>query len=82
MEKRIGVVSIIVEQFDHVSKVNAIIHDYMHIVVGRMGIPYREREISAVISIVVDGTSDEISALTGKLGKLEGIHVKSLMNKR
>lgn len=80
MKKRIGVIGIVVEDFESVSKVNSILHEYAQIIVGRMGIPYRERNIS-VISLIVDGTSDEVSALTGKLGKVPGINVKSALAK-
>jgi putative iron-only hydrogenase system regulator len=82
MSKRIGVINIIVQEFDGVAKVNAILHDSMDVIIGRMGLPYKERGISAVITLVVDATSDEISSLTGKLGKIEGINVKSVMYKR
>ncbi|MNC33418.1 hypothetical protein D3C76_1585490 [compost metagenome] len=81
MSKRIGVINIIVQEFDGVAKVNAILHDSMDVIIGRLGLPYKERGISAVITLVVDATSDEISSLTGKLGKIEGINVKSVMNK-
>jgi putative iron-only hydrogenase system regulator len=81
MSKRIGVINIIVQEFDGVAKVNTILHDSMDVIIGRMGLPYKERGISAVITLVVDATSDEISSLTGKLGKIEGINVKSVMNK-
>jgi putative iron-only hydrogenase system regulator len=80
MNKRIGVVAIVVENINNAYKVNTILHDFSYIIVGRMGIPYREKGIS-VISIIVDGTTDEISALTGKLGKIEGINVKSALTK-
>lgn len=80
MEKRIGVIGIVIDNFESANKVNSILHDYAAIIVGRMGIPYRERNIS-VISLTVDGTSDEISALTGKLGKVEGVNVKSALTK-
>lgn len=82
MSKRIGVVNIIVQNVDGVAKINAILHDSMHFIIGRLGLPYKERGISAVITLVVDATSDEISSLTGKLGKIDGINVKSVMNKR
>lgn len=75
MEKRVGVVGIIVENRDVAKEVNEILHKYAEIIIGRMGVPYREREIS-VISLIVDGTMDEISAMTGKLGKVPGIQVK------
>lgn len=81
MDKRIAVVGIIVENLEMSNEVNKILHTYSHIIVGRMGIPYRERGIS-VISIIVDGTSDELSAMTGKLGKISGVSVKSAMSKK
>ncbi|WP_315114776.1 TM1266 family iron-only hydrogenase system putative regulator [uncultured Clostridium sp.] len=81
MDKRVGVVGIVIENFESSAKVNEILHNYAHIIVGRMGIPYRERDIS-VISLIVDGTSDEISALTGKLGNISGINVKSAITKK
>lgn len=81
MEKRVGVVGIVVEDFDSTEKVNTILHDFAKLIVGRMGIPYRERGMS-VISLIVDGTSDEISSMTGKLGKLPGINVKSAITKK
>ncbi|MBV7273278.1 TM1266 family iron-only hydrogenase system putative regulator [Clostridium thailandense] len=81
MEKRIGVVGIVIENLQNVSKVNDILHYHSEIIVGRLGIPYRERNLS-VISLIVDGTSDEISALTGKLGKIDGVNVKSAVTKK
>ena len=80
MDKRICVVGIVIENLNNVNIVNSILHDYSTVIVGRMGIPYRERGIS-VISIIVDGTMDEISALTGKLGRIEGVTVKSAITK-
>lgn len=80
MQKRIGVVGIVVQNIDNSDKVNSILHDFAHIIVGRMGIPYREKNIS-VISLIVDGTSDEISAMTGKLGRIEGVNVKTALTK-
>lgn len=81
MDKRIGVVGIVVEDLESACQVNSILHDYSHIIVGRMGIPYRERGIS-VISLIVDGSTDEISAMTGKLGKVKSVSVKSAMTKK
>lgn len=80
METRIGVVGIVINDFQSVAKVNEILHELSALIVGRMGIPYREKGI-AVISLIVDGTSDDISSLTGKLGKVSGVHVKSALNK-
>lgn len=81
MNKRIGVIAIIVEDRESVEMVNKLLSGYGEIIVGRMGIPYKEKHVS-VISIIVDGTTDEIGALTGKLGKLEGVTVKSALTKK
>ena len=75
-ETRIAVVGIIVENKDAVGEVNQILHDYSPYIIGRMGIPYRERGIN-IVSIAIDAPQDTISALTGKIGKLPGISVKT-----
>jgi len=81
MERRIGVIGIVVENRKEVSdKLNKILSDHGDIIVGRMGIPYKERGL-CVISLIVDGTTDEIGALTGKLGSLSGAKVKSALTK-
>lgn len=81
MERRIGVVGIVVENRKEVSdKLNQILSEYGDIIVGRMGIPYKERGL-CVISLIVDGTTDQIGALTGKLGALSGVKVKSALTK-
>ncbi|BDR80936.1 CopG family transcriptional regulator [Clostridium tetani] len=81
MNKRVGVVGIVVEDLESSTRVNEVLHDYSYIIIGRMGVPYKEREIS-VISLIVDGTSDEISAMTGKIGKISGVTVKSAITKK
>ncbi len=80
MSKRIGIVGIVVEDLACVERVNAVLHEYSSLIVGRMGLPYRERGVS-VISLIVDGSNDEISALTGKLGRISGATVKSMIAK-
>lgn len=81
MERRIGVIGIVVENRKEVAdKLNKILSDYGDIIVGRMGIPYKEKGL-CVISLIVDGTTDEIGALTGKLGSLPGVKVKSALTK-
>lgn len=67
---------IIVENKDSVSQLNELLHEYGDIIIGRMGIPYKERGIS-VVSIAVDAPQDTISALSGRIGKLSGISVKT-----
>ncbi|MCW3490148.1 TM1266 family iron-only hydrogenase system putative regulator [Dethiobacter alkaliphilus] len=82
MDKRIGVIGIVIEDRENaVRRVNAVLSEYAHVVVGRMGIPYRERQV-AVISLIVDGTTDEIGAMTGKLGAIDDVAVKSALTKK
>jgi putative iron-only hydrogenase system regulator len=81
MDKRIGVIGIVIEDLTRIAEVNDILHQYGNIIIGRMGIPYKERGVN-VISIIVDGTTDEIGALTGKLGKINGLSVKSALSKK
>lgn len=79
MSKRIGVVGIVVENPDSiVEKVNGIISNYRNIIVGRMGIPRPEEKVG-VIALIIEGTTDEVGALTGKLGNLPGVTVKSAL---
>ena len=80
MGKRIGVIGIIIEEFDKATFVNDILHEFGNLIVGRIGVPYKDRGIF-VISIIVDGTMDEISAMTGKIGKISGVNVKSAINR-
>ncbi|MBP5225331.1 MAG: iron-only hydrogenase system regulator [Lachnospiraceae bacterium] len=76
METRVAVVSIIVENMGSTAGINAVLHDYGKYIIGRMGIPYRERGIS-VICVVMDAPQDVISALSGKVGKLIGVTTKT-----
>ena len=73
---RVAVMSIIVENSDSVEKLNAILHENGEFIIGRMGIPYRKRGIS-IISIALDAPQDTISALSGKIGNLPGVSVKT-----
>ncbi len=81
MESRVALIGIIVENEDAVEKLNCVLHEYGRYIVGRMGIPYRERGLN-VISVILDGSSDEISALTGQLGKIPSVTVKAAMSKK
>ncbi len=80
MEKRVALIGIIVENPMNVSILNEILAEYGQFIIGRMGIPYRERQIN-VISIVVDAPNDVINTISGKLGKLDGISVKTMYSK-
>ena len=76
METRVAVMSIIVEDPEAVEPLNALLHDYGDYIIGRMGIPYRQRGIN-IISIALDAPQNTISALSGKVGKLNGVSVKT-----
>ena len=76
METRVAVMSIIVENPDSAEQINSVLHDYGEFIIGRMGIPYRKRGIN-IISIALDAPQDTISALSGKIGKLNGVSVKT-----
>ena len=80
METRIAVIAIIVEDLEAADEVNRILHEYSSCVIGRMGIPYRQKNLS-LISVAVDAPSEMISALTGKLGNVPGISVKTAYQK-
>ncbi len=76
METRVAVMSIIVEDPSSVEALNAILHEHGSYIIGRMGIPYRERKIS-IISIALDAPMNTISALAGRVGSLVGVSVKT-----
>jgi putative iron-only hydrogenase system regulator len=80
MEKRIGAIIILVKEKDNVQKLNDILTHHSSIILGRQGIPIRERGMN-VISLVIEGTTDEVSTLSGQLGKLEGITSKAVFAK-
>ena len=75
METRIAVLSIIVEDIERTGPLNELIHEYSAYVVGRMGIPYREKGIN-IISLVLDAPQTQISTLSGKIGRLSGVTAK------
>ena len=76
MDARVAVMSIIVENAEAVERINALLHEYGDYVIGRMGIPYRKRKIS-IISVALDAPQNVISALSGKIGGIEGVSVKT-----
>ncbi len=79
-ETRIALVGIIVEDMEQSEKINQILHEYGGYIIGRMGIPYRQRNVS-IISIVLDAPNPIISALSGKLGMLPGVQTKTVYSK-
>lgn len=76
MQTRVAVMAIIVEDHNATEQLNNILHDYGNYIIGRMGIPYKAKNIS-VVSIALDAPQDHISALAGKLGNISGISVKT-----
>lgn len=80
METRIALIAIVIENRESTQRLNDVLHEYGEYIVGRMGIPYRKRNIS-VISIVIDAPSDMISALSGKLGMIPHINIKTVYSK-
>ena len=67
---------IIIENYSSAEKLNSLLHDYGEYIIGRMGLPYKKRNIN-IISVAIDTPQDVISALSGKIGKLDGISVKT-----
>ena len=80
MVTRVAVIGIIVENPDSVDQLNAILHRYSGYILGRMGIPYREKGVF-VICVVLDAPPSAVNALTGKIGQLEGVAAKTLVGK-
>ncbi len=80
METRIGAISIIVETTESVEALNTLLHDYAPYILGRMGIPYREKGLS-IICIAVDAPTDVVNALTGKIGRLPGVSAKAVYSR-
>lgn len=79
-EKRIAVLSVIAEKRDETASLNMILSEYGEYIVGRMGIPYREKGVS-VLCVVLDAPASVVNALTGKLGQLDGISAKTLFSR-
>ena len=80
METRVAVISIIIENPESVQAMNDLLHQYSPYIIGRMGIPYRARGIN-IISVAVDAPQDQISALSGKIGRLPGVSAKAAYSK-
>ncbi len=77
MDSRVSVISIIIKDEEAAVTVNELLHEFRNYIVGRMGIPYRQREVS-IISVVLDAPGDVTSSLSGKLGMLKGVSAKTL----
>ena len=77
METRVAIIGIIVENIDAAEEINEHLHDYGAYIIGRMGIPYREKGIS-IISVAIDAPQNVINTLAGKIGKIEGVNAKTV----
>ncbi|MCR4718139.1 MAG: iron-only hydrogenase system regulator [Firmicutes bacterium] len=80
MENRVALIGIVVENFEEVGELNAILHEYADYIIGRMGLPYKKRDVS-IISVAIDAPLDIINALSGKIGKLSGVTSKTVYAK-
>ena len=77
MQTRVAIIGIIVESMDSVDALNSILHENAQFIIGRMGIPYREKNVS-IISVAVDAPQDIINSISGKIGRLPGISAKTV----
>lgn len=77
MNTRIALIGIIVENMDSIQQLNGLLHEHSNYIIGRMGIPYREKGVN-VISVAIDAPQDVINALSGKIGRLDGITAKTV----
>ncbi|MBR5230228.1 MAG: iron-only hydrogenase system regulator [Firmicutes bacterium] len=80
MDTRVAVISIIVENIEAVEKINELLHQYRDCIIGRMGVPHPSKRLS-IISVAIDGPMNTISALSGKLGALQGVTTKTVYSK-
>ena len=76
METRVALLGIIVEKTESTMRLNQLLHDHADYIIGRMGIPYKERCVN-IISVAIDAPQDVIAALAGKIGNIEGVSVKT-----
>lgn len=81
MERRIGFVGLILERRDGADTVNRVLSEHAELILARVGLPRRDKGVS-VITLVVEATTDELGTLTGKLGKITGVSVKSALSKQ
>lgn len=80
-QTRVAMIGIVVSNPDAVERLNGLLHEYSGYIIGRMGLPYREKQLS-LISIMMDGPQEQISALSGKIGMLPGVSSKVIYSKQ
>jgi putative iron-only hydrogenase system regulator len=77
MDTRVAVMAVIAESFDSSEQINSILHEYREFVIGRMGVPHRDKGVN-IISIALDAPQDKINSLAGRIGRLDGVTAKTL----
>lgn len=80
MANRVAVIAIIAEDIQASGEINLLLHEYSNFIIGRMGLPYRERNMN-IITIAIDAPQDIINALSGKLGRIAGVTAKAVSSK-
>ena len=80
MEEKVAIIGIFIQDVTAAAQVNELLHEYADCIIGRIGVPYREKSLN-IISVIVDATSDQISTLSGKLGRIKGISAKAMQAK-
>ena len=79
MATRVAVIAILIDKVENSGAVNAVLHDYKEQIIGRMGLPYRQKNVH-IINIVLDASADQINALAGKLGRIPGVTAKAVFS--
>ena len=77
MDTRVAVMAVIAESFDSSEQINSILHEYREYVIGRMGVPHRNKGVN-IISVALDAPQDKINSLAGRIGRLNGVTAKTL----
>lgn len=79
METKVGIVGIVVENAEKAGEIQKLLSEYSEHIIGRMGIPYKQKDVK-IISVVLDAPVDTLNALTGKIGKIEGVSAKTVIS--
>ena len=80
MDERVAILAILVSNSESVATINEYLHDYADYIIGRLGLPYRQKNIN-IITVILDAPQDKVSALAGKIGKLQGVSAQTLYSK-
>lgn len=80
MKEKVAIIGIFIQDINAAAQVNELLHEYADCIIGRIGVPYREKSLN-IISVIVNATSDQISTLSGRLGRINGISAKAMQAK-